>query len=264
MIGLINNKLVKDLKIEEWKTPVTAYEVIRMIDGKPLFLNEHLARLKKTSPNINDKNIMKLIIFFIGKFNKKINKNIFLSYNMQTEYSMICFIESFYPPQKWFLEGIDIGILDIKRDNPNFKIYNELYKKKVDNYLMENNYFETLIVNNGFITEGSRSNVFFIKKETVITPPLCQVLPGITREKVFGILKELKYSLEERNVEALEIEFFDGVFITGTSIDVLPIKAVLNKTFNTSNNGIYNKIYKSYNKLKVKNLKNIPKTLNNI
>lgn len=255
MIGLVNNKLLEDIKIEDWKTPGTAYEVIRVIDRKPLFLEEHLTRLKKTAPNIDAKNILELIIFFIKKTDEKINQNIFLSYNLETEESMVCFTKSFYPPKKWFLKGIDIGILEIKRDNPNFKIYNKIYKKKVEDYLKENDYFETLIVNNGIITEGSRSNVFFIKEATVLTPPLHQVLPGITREKVFEILKKLDYSLEERNVEITEIESFDGVFITGTSIDILPIKAILNKTLNTFNNRVYNEIYERYENLKTEALK---------
>ena len=53
--------------------------------------------------------------------------------------------------------------------------------------------YEVLLVNrDGVITEGSRSNVFFIKSGEVYTPPTDAVLPGVTRTMIIRILEEWK------------------------------------------------------------------------
>lgn len=254
MIGLINNRLSVDINIEEWKRSGMAYEVIRVVDSKPLFLREHLLRLKKS---IGDADLVKLkaaIDTLIKERDEIISQNIFLGYNLETGDNMVCFNKSFYPPVDWYDEGIAIGLLDIKRENPNFKIYNDKYKVLVKSYLEENDFFETLICSEGYITEGSRSNVFFIKSNKIITPPLKKVLPGITREKVFLVADDLGYEIEEKNIEIESLDSFDGVFITGTSIDLLPVKEVADKGFNTCSNKIYEDLSRDYRLMKKRDL----------
>ncbi|HSV87611.1 MAG TPA: aminotransferase class IV, partial [Bacteroidales bacterium] len=83
--------------------------------------------------------------------------------------------------------------------------------------------YETLLVDaENCITEGSRSNVFFVKGEQVISPPLHDILPGITYKHVTLLCNQLGIALREEKVPVRRLPEFDGVFITGTSRKVLP------------------------------------------
>ena len=85
--------------------------------------------------------------------------------------------------------------------------------------------YETVLVNDRKeITEGSRSNIFFIDPmDRVITPPLKDVLPGITRKYVIGICQSEAIEVIERPVVLNELNRFISCFISGTSPKVLPV-----------------------------------------
>ncbi len=250
MIGVINNKLTENIEIEKWKTKGMLYEVFRVIEGKPLFLNEHLNRLKNIAIDANTEVLKESIKILIKSIDINISQNIFLSYDPVNGANIVFFTKSFYPPEKWFDVGVDIGLLEIKRDNPNLKIYNDEYKSKVDSYLKDNNYFETLIAHDNIVTEGSRSNVFFIKENTIITTPIVDVLPGITRDKVIYVLNKLGMEILEKEILISELQSYDGCFITGTSIDVLPVRKLQEISYETGRNEVYKKVYKEFEKVK--------------
>ena len=84
--------------------------------------------------------------------------------------------------------------------------------------------YEVLLVNrDGIITEGSRSNVFFIKNGEVYTSPTDAVLPGVTRTMIIRILEEAGIPLHYSAVRQDELAGFDAAFISGTSPKVLPV-----------------------------------------
>ena len=83
-----------------------------------------------------------------------------------------------------------------------------------------------LVDRNGQITEGSRSNIFFIKNGEVFTSPLHQVLPGVTRGKIIEILQSENVPVHEDPIMASQIGSFDAAFISGTSPKVLPIASI--------------------------------------
>ncbi len=77
----------------------------------------------------------------------------------------------------------------IVRNNPNIKQYNHVYQQQVREFILKTNIYEALLRDDmNCITEGSKSNVFFIRKECVMTAPGEKVLKGITREKVYFIV----------------------------------------------------------------------------
>jgi branched-chain amino acid aminotransferase len=92
--------------------------------------------------------------------------------------------------------------------------------------------YEVLLVDrNGLITEGSRSNVFFVKGEVFYTAQASLILEGITRQKVFECLNELGFQVIAEAVGVNEISRFDAVFLTGTSPNVLPVRSIGNQVF---------------------------------
>jgi branched-chain amino acid aminotransferase len=91
---------------------------------------------------------------------------------------------------------------------------------------LKQNCYETVFVD-AFdnIYEGTSSNIFFIKNETLVTPFLdAGILPGTTRERVKDIAKEkLRMTVVERQVTKSELLDADEIFLTNTNIQVLPV-----------------------------------------
>jgi len=79
---------------------------------------------------------------------------------------------------------------------------------------------------NGNVSEGSADNVFVYRKGTVYTPPVINNLPGITRNVVIDILKELGYEVKEQNLGLAEVMTADEVFLSGTAAEVAPVSEI--------------------------------------
>ncbi len=95
----------------------------------------------------------------------------------------------------------------------------------VNDFAQKANAYEAVLVRNGVVTEGSHTNVFFVKGETVYTHPAgVLILNGITRRVVIGICKELNLMVKEEAVKAQEILQMDEAFLTGTTTKVVSIK----------------------------------------
>lgn len=77
----------------------------------------------------------------------------------------------------------------------------------------------------GFLTEGSSTNVFIVKNDVVITPPLSsQILPGITRQLLLSILRQHStIRVEERPVSKNEVLCADEVWLTSSSKEVAAV-----------------------------------------
>jgi branched-chain amino acid aminotransferase len=79
----------------------------------------------------------------------------------------------------------------------------------------------------GYVSEGSGENIFLIKKDTIITPPLaCSVLPGITRDTVITLAKRLGIPVREERIPREMLYLADELFFTGTAAEVSPIRSV--------------------------------------
>lgn len=77
----------------------------------------------------------------------------------------------------------------------------------------------------GFLTEGSSTNVFIVKDSVVVTPPLShKILPGITRQLLLSILRQHStLNVEERPVSKNEVLAADEVWLTSSSKEVAAV-----------------------------------------
>jgi D-alanine transaminase len=88
----------------------------------------------------------------------------------------------------------------------------------------ENGMKECVFVRNGIITEGSRSNIFFVIDGTLFTHPESNfVLPGITRRNILRIAQEAGIKIREEGVQENRIRFIKEAFISNTSAEVTPV-----------------------------------------
>ena len=79
----------------------------------------------------------------------------------------------------------------------------------------------------GYVSEGSGENIFLVNNGKLITPPLgASILPGITRDSVLQIARELGIEVIETNIQRAALYLADELFFTGTAAEITPIRSV--------------------------------------
>ena len=79
----------------------------------------------------------------------------------------------------------------------------------------------------GYVSEGSGENIFLIHDGKVITPPLSSsILPGITRDSVIQICRDLNITVIEGGVQRGALYIADEVFFSGTAAEITPIRSI--------------------------------------
>ncbi|HEX8289475.1 MAG TPA: branched-chain amino acid transaminase [Pyrinomonadaceae bacterium] len=79
----------------------------------------------------------------------------------------------------------------------------------------------------GMVSEGSGENLFLVNNGKLITPPLgAAILPGITRDSVIQIARELGIEVVETTVQRAALYLADEVFFTGTAAEITPIRSI--------------------------------------
>jgi branched-chain amino acid aminotransferase len=135
------------------------------------------------------------------------------------------FIPSKYPTYHQYSNGIDVKTYHGERIDPNIKSRDIELRLAVDRFITREKVYEAILLNpKSELTEGSRSNIFFVTDECIVTPPLELVLPGITRQHIIFLIKKHGIQFEERNIHIDEIANFASCFISGTSPKILPVK----------------------------------------
>ncbi len=79
----------------------------------------------------------------------------------------------------------------------------------------------------GMVSEGSGENIFVVYKGKIMTPPLSvAVLPGITRDSVICIAKDLGFEVREMQIPREMLYIADEVFFTGSAAEITPIRSI--------------------------------------
>jgi branched-chain amino acid aminotransferase len=215
------------------------YEVIRMVKGTPVFFEDHFQRLETSvmmqkRKMLASRDTLKRDIINITKSDKKreMNLKVVFNYNSDQENYLVYFIEPIYPSEDQYNIGVKGILYFAERKDPGSKvIYHKLRSSIFHKLILEGGYEALLVNDNGFITEGSRSNIFFLKENTLVTAPDNMILCGITRKYILDICREKKIEVIFECVKAERISEYDAVFMTGTSPMVLPFRSVGNKEF---------------------------------
>jgi branched-chain amino acid aminotransferase len=88
---------------------------------------------------------------------------------------------------------------------------------------------EALVLDmNGHVSEGSAMNIFMVRDDVVITPPVTDnILEGVTRRSVMEVLRsELGVQVVERSIDRTEVSIADEFFMTGTAAQVMAVTKV--------------------------------------
>ncbi len=137
------------------------------------------------------------------------------------------------PAERTFTEGIRLALVSLRRNHPD--ALNPIIKSNnlLNNALaMQQAYRagadEALMLNQaGEIAECSQSNVFLVIDGTAVTPPISAgLLPGVTREFVLELARDAGVPAREGRLTPADLDQAAEVFITGTTREVTPVRAI--------------------------------------
>jgi branched-chain amino acid aminotransferase len=144
------------------------------------------------------------------------------------------------PPEDTFTKGIQVSLVSIRRNhpealNPAIKSNNLLNNALAMQEALRRGATEALMLNQaGYVVECSQSNFFIVKNGRLRTAPLgAGLLPGITREWVMGLARDMAIGVDETDFTPDDVYSADEAFITGTTREVTPVVAVDTHTIGT-------------------------------
>lgn len=265
---ILNDELIKDyiinndqtIKASDFDYNVTrtfpgVYEVIRIIDSVPLFFEKHASRFRSSARllgfelSLKDE-CLKTYIDELIRINDCSFGNVKIVINnlgRSDEQCYVFFVRSKYPEKSEIENGVHVILYYGERNNPKAKTTDLALRDKINLEIANHGAYEALLVNkHGEITEGSKSNLFFVKGEDVYTPPAENVLSGVTRGYIMEICEKISGKIHETPISTGMLRDFDGLFLTGTSPQVLPISSVDDMKFSSPYNPVITQIRNAY------------------
>jgi D-alanine transaminase len=86
---------------------------------------------------------------------------------------------------------------------------------------------ETIMLRDGYVTEGSASNVFIVSKGTIVTPPKSNLsLPGTTYDLVLELAEQSGIPCEVRQASEAELRGADEIWVTSANREVLAVSTL--------------------------------------
>ncbi len=160
-------------------------------------------------------------------------------------------------PKELYERGLRMGSVASRRNRPDvlspqIKSLNYLNNILVKLEANQAGVDEALMLNDqGYVTEGSADNVFVVKDDIIITPPVyLGALEGITRNAIIDLAKENGYTVKETPFTRHDVYVADEVFLTGTAVEVIAVVEVDGRKINDGRPGrITNQLLKEFRKV---------------
>ncbi len=211
------------------------FDFFRTSAGKPLFMQDHLKRFKKSAISFqldldyDEKFLEKTIITLIGMnaFDESGIKLILTGGYSENGFNpgkpnLAILVDRLQLPSKsHYQEGVKLIAHMHVREFPSVKSTNYLTALILAKKCKAEGALDVLYHNGKYISELTRSNVFLVKNNRLITP-VSGILEGITRSKILQIARK-EMEVEERNVELSEVFEADELFITSSMKKVMPV-----------------------------------------
>ncbi len=230
----------------------SVYETIRTYGGRPFLLDRHLARLSRSAAGLwlpiprgldslraeldrtlaaaaNPESYVRIVVTR-GATEGLVN----LDAQTAEAGSVLVIVRPFEGQDPaCFEEGVDVAVVGVLRTgrrslDPKIKSGNYLNNILALREAKRLGCFECLMPNReGNLTEGSTSNVFLVRDGRLLTPALeSGLLDGITRGFVLELAAEAGIEVVETTLDADDLAAADGLFITSSLKEVMPVKRV--------------------------------------
>ncbi len=218
------------------------YEAMRYEKGRIIRLYDHLERLKRNLELLEipfdlDFEKTKKILLDIAKKTKYEKVLLYLQISRGVSKREHTFPEKIYPqivitarefipvPDEIRKSGIKcITHFDERWKNVHIKTINLLPNAIARERAKRKGKRDAILFKEDLeVKEASSANIFIVKDDVIFTPPLNGILEGITRKEVIEAINDLKLRFYEKRIYFHDIFLSDEIFISGTSIDILPV-----------------------------------------
>lgn len=164
---------------------------------------------------------------------------------LATKSNVIIIVKELPPnPKWWYTDGVHMIISHTMRTpknsvDPRIKSGNYLNNVMAMNEAKKAGAFDAIMLNaKGEITEATTSNIWIVKNDEVITPPVrAGLLGGITRKSLLKIAKDNGFKISERNFDEEFLKSAQECFLTSTTKLLVPITKVDNQPIGTGSPG---------------------------
>jgi branched-chain amino acid aminotransferase len=226
-----------------------AFETMRAYKGRPAFCDMHYHRLKNNCEKLKIElpldeyafehavvktiNVNKLKDAYVRVTVSPVGMSMGISRPPKLSTNLVIIARPFKGrPESTYADGATLVMVEsVYADDPEMaeiKSTNYLTKMLARMEVSEKKADEGIFVNRkGLILEATAANLFIVKNECLITPPLVDgCLPGITRWVVMGLAENLHVPVEEASLRPQDLKDADEIFITGSTSEVLPVREV--------------------------------------
>ena len=155
---------------------------------------------------------------------------------------LVYILELQAPDEDLYTYGVNIGISRFRKIPrvsipPTLKTNSQAHLRLARYEKAE--FYEVIFLNHeGFVAEGSISNIFLVENGIVVTPSLeTGILDGITRNVVIELAKSLGIVVEERRIDVDELFNCSEIFLTRTSAEIIPVRRIENRVLFESEPG---------------------------
>jgi branched-chain amino acid aminotransferase len=230
------------------------YETMRSYEGVVFMLDRHLERLQRSASLIKlglpEDAYLKDAVLRALRSNELADAYIRITVSrgkgpigldpgLCDEPTLIVFAEQFRPyPESLYREGVKLIIAETRRNlvaaiDPKIKSLNFLNNILAKIEAKEKGAYEAVMLNaEGFVAEGTVSNVFFVIGGALCTPSAeAGILDGITRELVIGLALGEGIEVREGKFKPEGLLEASEVFFTNTTSEVMPVSSVGEKQY---------------------------------
>jgi len=244
-----------------------AFETMRMYKGVVFAFKSHMIRLRrglkhyKSKLPLSERKIQNILKRLIQKTKLKNARVRVIVWKDTAQHVSISLERLRSPSFKKYCRGYKITVSKLRKARTrhshiktiDYKKFQTLYQE-----IVRCGYDEALMLNSkNHIVEGTRTNVFFIKKGNVYTPAIdCGCLNGITRQKVMKCARTLGMTVFTVHAQLRELMNADEVFVTGSTLEIMPVFSINHKRIGNGQGIFTQRLRTSYKQLVQSAIKN--------
>lgn len=210
------------------------YESIQVDENVPFHLGDHLSRLAESAEMIElslpytIQDIAKWVNLLLQEEDDQdcLLRIIALGVTQIEDEALVAILPQPLPryPDIYYWEGASVITFEGSRSLPACKSLNTLVNYLARRQAIRSGVHEAILrASDGEMTEGSRSNIFAVRRGEILTPPSDRVLSGITRDITIRLALEAGYHVSEAPLNLVDLYHFSEFFLTSTSMHIIPI-----------------------------------------
>ena len=251
------------------------YEVIPVYSRKPFRLGEHLKRLQHSLDGIrllnpfSDKNWEDLLEQVVAE-NIGEDQYLYLhitrgvakrdhAFPVDVQPTVFIMSNLLLPPPEELLAGgvTAITAIDNRWIRCDIKAISLLPNVLLRQLAVDSHAIETILIRDGFLTEGAASNIFIVKDRVLLAPPKSHLmLPGITYDVVLELATAAHIPYEVREISEIEIRKADEVLLTSSTKEIMPITLLDSRPVGNRKPGkIFASLYTLYQQYKATHMR---------